>query len=360
MGVSTAAIPTDWREELESSIAHREKLPVLERPSLQSIFKEIGNNYGIRWTQVQSYYYGARKKSIQEKAESMQQSQLLTFPASTETQESKDNVKTKDTDSDEIKPNVPEEVKKLVDDINRTYEVLEKPKKPMYKRGDQLEVRVIGFQSYGIFVETTDEYRQKGLVHLKEIASLYVHDPTEYWEEGDLMQVKVLHNEGAGRLAFTRKGFTLPPKKERKEPKQEEVPLEYRTAPKNPILAEKLKQLDIASALTAQTDEQKQQEPSQSNNSTASTVHKEEQPDKEVHHEAINDIQEEQVKTIIGALNKLIGIVTPQSEEKLRDMLKHHDMFKVGWNMALVGQEFVADYGLIFLGMVEEKLKEGL
>ena len=67
----------------------------------------------------------------------------------------------------------------------------------MYKVGDIIYVLVTGIESYGIFINTEDNY--SGLIHISEISSNYVRNIADYVKEGELIKAKVLEVDSEKR-----------------------------------------------------------------------------------------------------------------------------------------------------------------
>ena len=60
----------------------------------------------------------------------------------------------------------------------------------MYKVGDTIRCVVTGFKEYGIFVAASDDYN--GLIHISEISNSFVHNVSDYAEEGEVIYAKII------------------------------------------------------------------------------------------------------------------------------------------------------------------------
>ena len=76
--------------------------------------------------------------------------------------------------------------------------------------GSVLEGVVAGITNFGAFVEL--EGGKTGLVHISEVASVYVKEVRDFLSEGDKVKVKVLNIDGNGKI-----GLSIKQAEEKKE-----------------------------------------------------------------------------------------------------------------------------------------------
>lgn len=75
--------------------------------------------------------------------------------------------------------------------------------------GSIVEGKVSGITKFGAFVTLPEE--KSGLVHISEIAYSYVNDVHDHLSEGDMVKVKVIGIDDAGRINLSIKKATEPP-----------------------------------------------------------------------------------------------------------------------------------------------------
>ena len=75
--------------------------------------------------------------------------------------------------------------------------------------GSIVEGKVSGITKFGAFVSLPEG--KSGLVHISEIAYSYVSDVNEHLSEGDLVKVKVIGIDDAGRINLSIKKAAEPP-----------------------------------------------------------------------------------------------------------------------------------------------------
>lgn len=59
-----------------------------------------------------------------------------------------------------------------------------------YKKGDIVKATITKIEEYGAFAAIDDEY--SGLIHISEITDKYVKKITDFFEVGDIINVKIL------------------------------------------------------------------------------------------------------------------------------------------------------------------------
>lgn len=69
--------------------------------------------------------------------------------------------------------------------------------------GSIVEGKVTRITGFGAFVELEDG--KVGLIHISEVADVYVNDVHDFLSEGDTVQVKVVNVEPGGKIALSLK-----------------------------------------------------------------------------------------------------------------------------------------------------------
>lgn len=75
-----------------------------------------------------------------------------------------------------------------------------------YKKGDVVKAKITAIEKYGAFASIDKEY--SGLIHISEITEKFVRDINDFFEIGDLVNVKILDNSGKkNQLKLSAKGL---------------------------------------------------------------------------------------------------------------------------------------------------------
>ncbi|MFC2469260.1 MAG: S1 RNA-binding domain-containing protein, partial [Negativicutes bacterium] len=67
--------------------------------------------------------------------------------------------------------------------------------------GDVVEGKVTGITKFGAFIELPDG--KVGLVHISEVADVYVNDVKDFLKEGQTVKVKVLAVDDRGKIGLS-------------------------------------------------------------------------------------------------------------------------------------------------------------
>ena len=81
--------------------------------------------------------------------------------------------------------------------------------------GSLVEGKVTRITNFGAFVELQDG--KVGLIHISEVADVYVNDIHDFLSEGDKVQVKVISVETGGKIALSLKQAKPKPPQESTE-----------------------------------------------------------------------------------------------------------------------------------------------
>lgn len=263
----------------------------------------------------------------------------------------------------------------------------DKQPRPNYKYGDILEAVVIHIPEYGAMIETLDEFKIKGLIHIGDIRYGHVSNVHMYFSVGDKIRAKVKrYDKEQNRLNLTVKELKEPyrikdeAEEKLKEEKFEEVMSEengiiLEEKPKNDALAQELlkvkDRLTLASSPQETTQDTKIEakiEPkvesvvgenkilsSGGTNMAAQGLNLVIQPSQGLEIEGNKELE-----NIISRLNNKIGAVSPQARAKMLELLNENSIVEFTIAMIEVLPEFKADLGLMLLSEIEKKMSECL
>ena len=83
--------------------------------------------------------------------------------------------------------------------------------------GSIVDGKVSGITKFGAFIEI--EEGVTGLVHISEVANVYVNDIKEFLKENDIVKVKVLNMEPGGKIGLSiKQAMEQPPPVDNKAP----------------------------------------------------------------------------------------------------------------------------------------------
>ena len=199
----------------------------------------------------------------------------------------------------------PEE-KMMVDQLRDIQnEGLKSKSVPDYRYGEVVEVEVSAIVPYGVFVVTLDEHNYQGLIHITEVKDGYVSDLNDYFSVGDILPAKVRRMDPQGKLAFTTKNMDLT----------------------------KIKKAE---------DENQLHAVSKNDNETSFTE------------------DEREITEVVNYMNEIIGIVSPQAKEALKELIAKHGLFKFTMTLGKVAPTFEADIGKMLIKEVEKKIGDRL
>jgi predicted RNA-binding protein with RPS1 domain len=266
---------------------------------------------------------------------------------------------------------------------------LGRPLKPPYKPNDIIDVKVDHIRDFGVFCYTLDEYEYKGLLHISEIKEIFVSDANDYFEIGDIIKVKVLMSQ-PNRLTFSTRDLRV----QMKNKKKEETIMADTSLPKNPpinVIGEKFgKELqskittyqvnkpktafkneveDILKEDHANIDkaeiealfaEQLKEEEERMKEKTKQKEESEIVENVEAKEIAVlpTRINEQDFADVQSFLNNKIGALSPKAQLKLMQILDKQGMFKSTLAISKVSENFIVDYGLIFMEMVANELEK--
>lgn len=215
-----------------------------------------------------------------------------------------------------------------------------------YKKGRLVEVRVMEVREYGAFVETTDGFRAKGLIHNSEITpGEYVNNANKFFALGDVVRATIIDYESnRNRLRLSTR--SNPPKDKNyinasvgaiKPTPEPEGEVELKLPASNPpinTLADKLAAVKdkIVTGPTAKAHEKPQ----------------------------IVNATTQESEFVKAYLNGIVGAVTPEAEQMMLELIKANGMFKFTLALTKAAAEFKPDLGLILMKEIDSKIGECL
>lgn len=194
--------------------------------------------------------------------------------------------------------------------------------RPTYRYGDIVKVRIIKMLPYGVIAQIIEYPEMQGLIHISEVRNGFVEDVSLYFEEGDELEAKVISGLRDGKISFSTKGMKLPLKTEKKQ-ENEPVPSYNSMSPKLMALKEELEQT------TAENEPVPEEEP-------------------------------EELKEIVAYLNGIVGALSPNAKEGLKEIVDSKGVFKFTIAMTEVAKNFQNDLGLLFIKEVQKKMSDSL
>lgn len=280
----------EWQEQIVSDIESN------NLPSMASVyFQQVALAFGINDKTVKAYYYKYLALHKEKTAKS------LVEPA-TETPE-------------QPKP--------------------EEPKKPplhpgyLYRKGSVVKVRVKHIESGYVLVDTLDEYRLTGMIHISNISNTFIADINKWFRFGMELNAQVLdYTElDGGRLNLSTRNlpFTAMSWKYQKQPKNESMQEQLTE------VASKLFKTDI------KTD----------NPAVATTSNQKEGDEKDM------ELEWKQAKPF---LESIIGTISAAAEVEMRKIMKESGVF--AFTVALMGKKdnFTPDIGLMLAQAIRKDL----
>lgn len=376
-----------------------------EKEKKKDHFQTLANRFGISHRTITNAYYKSVMPIIEEEREKKEKrngklhivknenviksekTSSLTMKKNEEEEEKLNNdVKNDKTDD---KKTVKVEQSNKVNTYEKKVQLdsLGRPLKPPYKPYDIIEVKVDHIRDFGVFCYTMDEYEFKGLLHISEIKDIFVSDANDYFEVGDIIRVKVLLSQ-PNRLTFSTRDLKVQPKKKKEETSVTD------TLPKNPpinVIGEQFgKQLQSKvtsyqmnkpkEAFKEEVDDILKEDEANINKAEIEALFAEQIKEEEERQKAELKKQEEAKKEemaktedgellpsrindrdfadVQSYLNSKIGALSPNAQSRLLQILEKQGMFKSSMAISKVADNFVVDYGLIFMEMVARELEK--
>lgn len=262
-----------------------------------------------------------------------------------------------------------------------------RPSKPPYKFGDEVEAEVLNIVGFGAFLEITDGYGYRGLLHVSEIRDMFIDNIANYIKVGEIIKVKIKLAQDESKIQFSTRSYKVIQKVKTVE--EAESTLAYVSAPpKNNILGEKLAQVKDKLHLSASSQQAKpvtqtkpvmqteiegktgessmkqtQQITSFSGTSKPTLVKVEtnNQTNTEKMELAIPNLEEDkELQEMIAYLNNKLGALSPKAIAMLAEIKKEVSVFRLTPALLDLYQEFEVDLGVVFMNTLRKKVGECL
>jgi predicted RNA-binding protein with RPS1 domain len=349
-------------------------------------FTNLAGKFGLSESTIKNTYYGKVIPIVQEGNDKKQNrtANLKVMQKQEEEIQKQDEDKQTELILNEIETIVSEQQKENDKNLSivKAEELDEKgrPLKPPYKTNDFIEVKVSQIASYGVFCTTFDEYEYRGLLHISEIKDIFIDDANDYFEIGEVIKVKVLLAQ-PNRLNFSTRGLIVSKKVKKKE--ETEVANPVKNPPINSIgeqFGKQLKNTIITTSVKGKKafkdavdeimeDDKANIDQAEIEELFAEQIKEEEdrmkQEEKEQHELAVQTteiipsrVSDRDIADVQIFLNNKIGALSPNAQSKLVQILEKQGMFKSTMAISKVSEDFVVDYGLIFMEMVARELEK--
>jgi predicted RNA-binding protein with RPS1 domain len=199
------------------------------------------------------------------------------------------------------------------------------------KFGDIVSVQVGKLMPYGVMVSLVKTPLITGMIHISEIKNGYVEDLSLYFEEGQILDAKVLQKRDGFKLALSTKGLKVPLLSGKEE---------VETAGDHLRKEESQPQITSTSYVATSTNPQ-------------------------VEVEVEQDIQietnlPEEWNNILDYVKSYVGPLSPEAKQKLKHLIQEYGLFKFSLAINESTKDFKNDLGLILLSKAESKLRDGL
>jgi general stress protein 13 len=399
-------ITRDEKAELQNKIVglllSKERKGWKEDEMKKDAFADLSRKFGVPVATIKNYYYTKVMPVINEEVEKKgQRTATLTLVKNDKelvaeqiTVDKLDEIIVAENKTETVLTQEETEIR-LVEEQKKTYppvvkhslppvakprelDNLGRPLRPPYKINDIIEVKVDHIKDYGVFCITQDEYEYKGLLHISEIKDIFISDANDYFEIGEIIKAKVILAQPE-RLNFSTREMKIQMKKKKEETYVTD------TLPKNPPLntiGEKFgKQLQSLTtyavsqntAFKNEVDEILKEDEANIDKAEIEALFAEQIKEEEARmkQEEANDLAIVQGGEIIPSrvserdladvqvfLNNKIGALSPNAQNKLVQILDKMGMFKSTMAISKVQENFVVDYGLIFMEMVSRELEK--
>lgn len=365
----------------------------------KEVFEQMAVRFGLTFSSIRNTYYHKVVPMFNEENEKKNpRSASLTLVKKEETGQNETSIEEKQKDKTglkNIKVEVITDTKKTLPPVSKTsmppvpkpreLDSMGRPLRPPYKINDIIEVKVDHIKEYGVFCVTMDEYEYKGLLHISEIKDIFISDANDYFEIGEIIKAKVILCQPE-RLNFSTRDMKIQIKKKKEDT------IVADTVPKNPPINSIGEQFgkQLQSKLTTyagnkpnpslikdEIEEMLKEEGAQNLDREeiealfAEQIKQEEEQERQEQAKAQTQLSTQTVAEIIPTnvserdiadaqtyLNNKIGALSPNAQYKLIQILEKRGMFKSTMAIGKVSDNFVVDYGLIFLEMVDRELEK--
>jgi predicted RNA-binding protein with RPS1 domain len=186
-----------------------------------------------------------------------------------------------------------------------------------WRVGETVKGIINGFELFGVFVDIGNT---SGLIHMSRVRKgrqISGEDLRRYFRLGDKVEAKIDQVKPDGKLSLATFDTDLP-----------DYWMESNEI--NPVMAEKLAPI-----------EQKVKEA-------------------QVFKKSVSIKDENHLQEIFTFMQSIVGVVSTETKERIKQMVNQHGMFPFMLNMAAVAKDFKVDVGLVFAKEIDAKLRDSL
>lgn len=263
-----------------------------------------------------------------------------------------------------------------------------KPTKHYFELGETVTGVVTGIKSYGVFLVIRDEDPERdgrsGLIHISAVRPnriLYERDLYTHFRIGQEVSAKVVAIKPEGQLSLSTKEFNLPYSfggavEEPNEPEQLRNSLADKLGPHLDKL-QFVEQQQTESVQPEMQAKEPEKEPEkgpvlpplptgsvQSDKLAKEPTEKPVQNEQKVGEKQVSDaadkIEDARLEEIWKYLNPFIGMVSPDAQARMKELIAQHGMFKFTIGMTKATSELDKDWGVILAEMIDQKISGGL
>ena len=208
--------------------------------------------------------------------------------------------------------------------------------KPPYREGDIVKVRITNIVDFGAFCVTVDQFEYNGLIHIGKIANGFIENIEDFVRVGDELDAKVVQIRHNNEKKFYQIEFSLL-----------HLNLTPRISTPFAQLSSLKKQLEeqISSDELGESKEEKKpysmviQVERKSKSETDSSPYRQYPKD---------------VRNIMIELSNICGILSPESEKRVLEMIDKHGVFLFTKSMMKAMESFKPDLSYYLLNEIEK------
>ena len=209
--------------------------------------------------------------------------------------------------------------------------------KPPYREGDTVRVRIVRIADYGAFCVTVDQYEYRGLIHIGKIASGFIENIEDFIRVGDELDAKVVEVRYNNKKKLYQIEFSL---------------LHLNLTPR---ISTPFAQL---SSLKKQLEEQMPPEELKESNNERKTHNIVIQVETKGRSETDTPYSQypKDIRNIMVELSNTCGILSPESEERVLEMINKHGIFLFTKSMMKAMESFKPDLSYYLVNEIEKNL----
>lgn len=210
-----------------------------------------------------------------------------------------------------------------------------KPLKPPYKVGETVQVRINHIVDYGAFAQILQDGKETGytgLIHKKNISSLYVDEVKDWVYLGQELEARIQEITKDYKINLSVVHLKLKPLEEYNNP---------------------FHLLKDVTNFPNEREEESKEENSPVYQEQSATI-------SDVETYSSEDIKEQELQSIYQHLSTSLGILSPKTKQILREMVQEKGVFQTTVAIMEAMQEFEVDLSYHFVKVVQQKLGDGL